>query len=187
MMTPFAPLELAEHRARLYRVALRILGDHHAAEEVAQDVCLRALEKGNSFAGRSRLTSWLHRVAVNCALDRMRKNSRERNRIDGDREIAGVVDVVGDAPDQIAEQRDQYRVGMQLLAGLPDDCRHAFVLTQLDGYSYDEAAEIEGKPRGTIASRVARAKSLLCEAMRAHSTRHSTPANRLNGAEPIGH
>ena len=56
----------------------------------------------------------------------------------------------------------------RLVDQLPDDCRLAFALTQLDGYSYDEAAEIEGRPRGTMASRVYRAKRILLKKMHAH-------------------
>ena len=54
---------------------------------------------------------------------------------------------------------------LQQVQLLPDDCRTAFVLTQLDGYSYDEAGEIEDQPRGTVASRVFRAKQLLLKRM----------------------
>ena len=59
------------------------------------------------------------------------------------------------------EQAEMCRLAMELVETLPEDCRAAFVLTQLDGFSYDEAALIEDQPRGTIASRVFRAKKLL--------------------------
>ena len=63
----------------------------------------------------------------------------------------------------IAERREMYAMAMAMVHRLPDDCRTAFILTQLDGYSYTEAAEIEKQARGTIASRVNRAKRILLD------------------------
>jgi RNA polymerase sigma-70 factor (ECF subfamily) len=61
-----------------------------------------------------------------------------------------------------------YRFAMTLVAKLPEDCRSAFMLTQLDGYTYDEAAAIENLARGTVASRVYRARQILMEQMNHH-------------------
>ena len=156
---------LSEHIPRLYRVALRILGNHHSAEEIVQEVCVKVLEKGEHLQlnGAAQPTTWLHRVTVNCALDRVRREKleqRSRQAIDGGRIHQPLA-----APDQAAEQQEMFLLATAQVATLPDEYRMAFVLTQIDGYSYDEAAQIEGKPRGTIASRVARAKSLLLEAL----------------------
>ncbi len=150
---------------RLYRVALRILGNHHSAEEIVQEVCVRILERKEGFRlnGEAQPTTWLHRVTVNCALDRVRReklNEQSRQALD-----AGHIRQLPATPDQVAEQQEMFRLATAQVATLPDDCRMAFILTQLDGYSYDEAAAIEGKPRGTIASRVARAKGLLLAAL----------------------
>ena len=150
---------------RLYRVALRILGNHHSAEEIVQEVYVKVLEQkeGWRLNGDAQPTTWLHRVTVNCALDRVRRErlaEQSRQMID-----AGCVRQPLPTPDQVVERQELFRLAMAQVAALPDDCRMAFVLTQLDGYSYDEAAEIEGKPRGTIASRVARAKALLLVAL----------------------
>lgn len=71
-------------------------------------------------------------------------------------------------PAERAEKGELYRVALGLVAELPDDCRSAFVLTQLDGYTYDEVAAIEELPRGTIASRVYRARKILMEQMNHH-------------------
>jgi RNA polymerase sigma-70 factor (ECF subfamily) len=150
---------------RLYRVALRILGNHHSAEETVQDVCVKILEQQEGFRlnGEAQPTTWLHRVTVNCALDRVRReklDERSRQTLDD-----GHFRQLPATPAQVVEQQEMFQLATAHVATLPDDCRMAFVLTQLDGYSYDEAAEIEGKPRGTIASRVARAKSLLLAAL----------------------
>ncbi len=64
------------------------------------------------------------------------------------------------------ERRELFKIAMGVVESLPDQCRLPFVLTQLDGYSYDEASEITSMPRGTVASRVARAKQTLLERIR---------------------
>jgi RNA polymerase sigma-70 factor (ECF subfamily) len=69
------------------------------------------------------------------------------------------------SPADCAERGELYQIASTLVTALPEDCRTAFVLTQLDGYSYDEAAAIQQEPRGTIASRVHRARRILLEQM----------------------
>ena len=71
-------------------------------------------------------------------------------------------------PAEQAERNETYRLALSLIAKLPDDCRSAFMLTQLDGYTYDEAAAIENLSRGTVASRVYRARQILMEQMNDH-------------------
>ena len=73
------------------------------------------------------------------------------------------------------EPCDLADLAWRLLEGLDPPCRSAFELTQLDGYSYDEAAEIEGQPRGTIALRVYRAKRLLLEQFDAQANGKAKP------------
>jgi RNA polymerase sigma-70 factor (ECF subfamily) len=71
-------------------------------------------------------------------------------------------------PAERAERNETYCLALTLVAKLPADCRAAFMLTQLDGYTYDEAAAIENLSRGTVASRVYRARQILMEQMSNH-------------------
>jgi RNA polymerase sigma-70 factor, ECF subfamily len=161
--------EIASHVSRMYRVALRIVGSVDAAQEVAQDACVKALRGAETFDGRSALATWLHRITVNCAHDHLRKSGRvDRGRSDWDSDTMGMLTVLDAGPAEHAEQSELYHLALKLVAALPDDCRSAFVLTQLDGYTYDEAATIEDLPRGTIASRVCRARKLLMEQTNHH-------------------
>jgi RNA polymerase sigma-70 factor (ECF subfamily) len=163
MNQPFAA-ELAGQVARMYRVALRIVGCPDAAQEVAQEACVKALRGGEEFAGRSSAATWLHRITVNCAHDHLRKSRRlARGRTDWDRAGLGTLAQFDATPAECAERGELYRIAIGLIAELPDDCRSAFVLTQLDGCTYDEAAAIEELSRGTVASRVHRARKILME------------------------
>ena len=148
----------------MYRVALRIVGCPDAAQEVAQDACVKALRGGGEFDGRSALATWLHRITVNCAHDHLRKSRRlVRGRSEWDGEAIKELAVAEATPAERAERNELYHIALGLIAELPDDCRSAFVLTQLDGYTYDEAAAIEAISRGTVASRVHRARRILME------------------------
>jgi RNA polymerase sigma-70 factor (ECF subfamily) len=161
--------EIASHVSRMYRVALRIVGSTDAAQEVAQDACVKALRGTKQFDGRAALATWLHRITVNCAHDHLRKSRRsDRGRADWDGETAGVLTMLDAGPAERAERNETYHLALTLVARLPEDCRLAFILTQLDGYSYDEAAVIANLPRGTVASRVYRARQILIEQMNDH-------------------
>ena len=158
--------DLTEHLPRMYRVALRIVGDAEEARDITQTACVKALQGIRGFAGRSSLTTWLHRIAVNCAMDHLR--SRERGlggRVAVSVELAGIPASLAHTPAALVERREMFDRAVELVDKLPDECRSAFTLTQLDGYSYDDAAAIEGQPRGTIASRVYRAKKILLAQM----------------------
>jgi RNA polymerase sigma-70 factor (ECF subfamily) len=165
-MNDIAAAQIAEHVPRMYRVALRMLADADGAHDVVQEACLKALGRVHEFDGRAALATWLHRITVNCAVDAIRAEARSnsaRDRLQAD--SAG--QEPSHSPADRAELRELTGLAWRLVDQLPDDCRSPFVLTQLDGYSYDEAAEIENQPRGTVASRVFRAKKILLEQMTA--------------------
>jgi len=183
------PQQVGLHVPRMYRVAYRLLADADKAHDAVQEACVKALAGMGRFDGRSALATWLHRITVNCAKDAIRSETRKENAHQAHAKqvlhAAGVSrrpafgqhgqaghgdEAVSPAgtPAELAEKRELSDLAWRLLEDLPDDCRSAFALTQLDGYSYDEAAEIEGQPRGTIASRVFRAKKILLEQMNAH-------------------
>lgn len=161
--------EIATHASRMYRVALRIVGSTDAAQEVAQDACVKALRGADNFDGRAAVATWLHRITVNCARDHLRKSRQiDRGRTDLDNDVTGMLAMLETGPAERAEQNEMYHLALTLVAELPEDCRSAFMLTQLDGYTYDEAATIENLARGTVASRVYRARQILMEQMNHH-------------------
>lgn len=159
--------ELAKHVSRMYRVALRFVGRVEDAQEVTQNACVKALRAAASFDGRAALATWLHRITVNCAHDHLRR-CRRCDQLHADADSAGLLAMLEAGPAERAEQAETYRLAMGHVAELPDECRSAFILTQLDGYSYDEVAQIENAARGTIASRVHRARQILMDRMSQH-------------------
>ena len=163
--------QIGRHVPRMYRVAYRLLADADKAHDVVQDACVKALASADGFDGRASVATWLHRITVNCAKDAMRSDSRRRNALQTFQNHVAQAGpgATTDCPATVTEKRELAGLAWVLLDQLPEDCRAAFALTQLDGYTYDEAAEIEGQPRGTMASRVFRAKKIMLEQMDAHA------------------
>jgi RNA polymerase sigma-70 factor (ECF subfamily) len=133
------------------------LVDQRSADDLTQEVYLRAVPALARFRGDAPVRSWLLAIARRVCADELRRRVRRRRRVgdvlalDESAEVAvadgsGVVDVAS------------------LIEGLGDDRRTAFVLTQLLGLPYDEAARVCGVPVGTIRSRVARARADLLAA-----------------------
>lgn len=146
----------ALHRDVLRYVA-HLCADPQAVDDLAQDTFLRALGSLHRFEGRSSARSWLLSIARRAVVDSHR--------------YAAARPRPADVPDwQLAVERAQphglpgFDDGvalLDLLAALPDERREAFVLTQLVGLPYAEAAEVSDCPVGTVRSRVARAREAL--------------------------
>ncbi|WP_327400709.1 sigma-70 family RNA polymerase sigma factor [Streptomyces sp. NBC_01288] len=153
-----------DHLVRaLHRDVLRyvshLCADPQAVDDLAQDTFLRALGSLHRFEGRSSARTWLLSIARRAVIDSYRR--------------AAVRPRLSDVQDwQLAVELAQPRglpgfddgvALLDLLAVLPDERREAFLLTQLLGLPYEEAAEIGNCPVGTVRSRVARARATLLD------------------------
>jgi RNA polymerase sigma-70 factor (ECF subfamily) len=139
------------------------LADRECADDLTQETYLRALRGVRTFRGDVPARVWLLSIARRAVVDHFRKQGRSpavAASLDHDHDVA---DRIGHpTPDPAAEITLQ-----SLVAHLDPDKRAAFVLTQINGLSYEEAAQACGVPIGTIRSRVARAREDLLVAMRA--------------------
>jgi RNA polymerase sigma-70 factor (ECF subfamily) len=131
------------------------LGSTGEEDDLVQETYLRALRGIAGFRGDSPVQPWLLSIARRVCADHVRRRVRQRRLLDRIGQGASI----GDAPPPDGSA--------QLLAALSDDRREAFVLTQVVGLSYENAAVVIGCPVGTIRSRVARARSDLLAALRA--------------------
>ncbi|WP_104524723.1 sigma-70 family RNA polymerase sigma factor [Blastococcus atacamensis] len=130
------------------------LGDRDTADDLTQETYLRAFAALHRFEGRSALRTWLLSIARRVCADAVR--ARRRRRLTLVREAS---DLELLAPDATDDAVGEGATVSDLLARLDADRREAFVLTQLLGLSYAEAAEVADCPVGTIRSRVARARA----------------------------
>lgn len=157
------PALVAAHEGRLYTIALRMLGDAHDAEEVAQDAFVRAHRALASYdADRIadlRLRGWLSTIVLNrCRSHVARRASHGRATSLDDSAARGTEPRVAETlgPAAIAQRRADRDAWADRLLRLPPAIRAAVVLRHVDGLSYPEAAAALGRPEGTVKAQVHR-------------------------------
>jgi RNA polymerase sigma-70 factor (ECF subfamily) len=152
-LTAFEDL-VRSHQADVYRLALHLVRDVQTAEDVTQDAFVHAYRSLRRFRGGSKFSTWLFRITRNCAIDAIRRRERRRTY-----ERAAL------APDEPVED-PALRVALeQAIDGLPPELREPFVLIEVFGLAYGEAASVLGAPVGTLKSRMHRARQALVETL----------------------
>jgi RNA polymerase sigma-70 factor (ECF subfamily) len=154
------------YRKRIYALALHITGSSSEADDITQDVFLRAFRALDTFEGRSEFFTWVYRMAVNRALNARRDRDRrgESSMDDPRLELAVAVDAKGN-PARQAELRQTYARLLRALDALPAEMKITVVLVALQGFSHGEAAVVQKVSDGTIAWRMHEARRRLAEAM----------------------
>lgn len=152
---------LAEHADSLKAYATRLLGDQVAAEDVAQDAFL-ALYRHLNQVPTAAFRPWLFRVARNLCLDQLRRRkfrlSLFRDLQKDEEQPFTPTDADAERPDEIAETREASRAIEQAIGELPLKFREAFLLCEVEGLSYEDAAAVMGCPVKTVSTRLFRAR-----------------------------
>jgi RNA polymerase sigma-70 factor (ECF subfamily) len=172
------------HERRVYNLALRTLGNHWDAADVAQETFIKAFRNLDSFKGEARFGTWLHRIAVNASYDHLRRHRpepMEAEIIDDLSGPSGAAAVVATGRHGIDPAMDGLSDPLRTaLMQLDEGFRFAVVLCDLLGFPYVEAAEILGVQEGTIKSRIFRAREALATALVAAG--YDVPANSVQTA-----
>jgi len=144
---------------RIYSLCYRMLAESDWAEEVTQEIFIKAWTALRSFRNESSFFSWLYRLAVNRVLGSIRENRRRVAR-------------VFTAEDRVLEQHPGRRTSTEenldlelAIAGLPERARLVFVLYEIEGYRHDEIAALLGVAEGTCKAQLHRARLLLRKAL----------------------
>lgn len=147
------------HVGRVYALCLRMTGDAREAEERTQDAFVRAWEKLPTFRGDARFGTWMHRLTVNLVLQNRRSRGRRRKREES-------------APDMerfdraVTVAMPGTRVDLErAIQGLPPGAREVLILRDIQGYKYQEIADMTGVALGTVKAQIHRARSLVREAL----------------------
>ncbi|MGA2764138.1 MAG: sigma-70 family RNA polymerase sigma factor [Spirochaetia bacterium] len=146
----------ARHGRLVYGLALRIVGDQEAAQEITQDVFLRAWEKADTYRREKALVrTWLARITRNRAIDLLRRRaSRETRARDAWEEMKNAVAEGQPDPASPVEREDQRaRIGRAILS-LPEEQRSVLALAFFEGRTHREIAAATGDPLGTVKSRI---------------------------------
>jgi RNA polymerase sigma-70 factor, ECF subfamily len=150
---------MRRYNERLYRVARAILRDDGESEDVMQDTYVRAYQKLASFEGRSSFATWLTRIAVNEALQRLKKRNHMQP-IDGEDHIMELA-ALGDSPEQSYGRQEITGILEQAIAALPDSYRTIFMLREVEEMSTEETAEALDLTEENVRIRLHRARGLL--------------------------
>ncbi len=143
------------HVSRVYALALRLTGDPRDATEVTQDAFVRVWEGLASFRGDSAISTWLHRIVINEALQARRSSERRDARVSSC--DAATLELHAARPEHAAERIDLEAA----IRSLPLGARHVFVLHDIEGYNHREIAEMTGRAEGSVRAQLSRARDLL--------------------------
>ena len=167
-----------EHSARVYRLAYRLTGNQHDAEDLTQDVFIRVFRSLDGYTPGT-FEGWLHRITTNLFLDRMRRASRIRFEAlpDDAERLPGK-----EATPEAALLADLYDPDVErALAALPPDFRAAVVLCDVEQLSYEEIAATLNVKLGTVRSRISRGRAMLRAALADRAPDHVPEAGDARG------
>ena len=170
------------YQDRLYNALLRVVGDPEEARELVQETFTRALVKLDSFRGEAGPYTWLFRIGVNLAISQLRKVQRHRtfsldrpvtggtNGAGDDDQASSLIDRVaqdrGTTPADDAETREQHQQVLAALGRLDAEYRAVLVMRDIEGFDYQQMADVLGLPLGTLKSRLFRARLALRDEIR---------------------
>ncbi len=152
-----------QYQGRVYALAYRILGNQASAEDAAQETFLSAYRHIGSFRGGS-FRSWLLRITSNACMDLFRSSRRRQRDVsldDEDTSLEAVLPSAEEGPEEYALRQELGQWIQTGLARLPVDQRTVVALVDMQGLSYEEAAEAMGCNLGTVRSRLSRARHAL--------------------------
>jgi len=173
------------YQDRLYNAIVRMVGDREEARELAQEALTRGLTKLDSFRGDSSPYTWLFRIAVNLAISELRKVQRHRvfsldapgsrngrAGAESDDQAAGLIDrVTRDAqatPAEQVETRERHQQVVAALGRLDPEYRAVLVMRDIEGFDYQQMADVLALPLGTLKSRLFRARLALKDELKGY-------------------
>jgi RNA polymerase sigma-70 factor (ECF subfamily) len=166
---------IVAYQDRLYNAVLRLVGDADEAAELTQEAFTRGLEKVETFRGEASAYTWLFRIAMNLAISQLRKVQRKRVfSLDGvatsDDQASGLVDRLardkGPSPSEQIENKERDGQVLAALGSLDAEQRAVLVMRDVEGFDYQQMADVLDLPLGTLKSRLFRARLALRDALR---------------------
>jgi len=155
-----------KHQDRLFGTLFHLLGSAEDARDVGQDAFLLAYEKLGGFRQEAAFYSWLFRIAYHVAVSSRRRRQVVRHSLDEYQERIGLEPEDGRLsadPSAQLQTDDAQRQVRDALGELGSEYRDAILLKEIEGLSYEEIAELQGCPVGTVRSRIHRARQQLRE------------------------
>ena len=144
------------HANRVFSICARMVSDRQRAEELTQDVFVRAWEKLASFRGDSAFTTWLHRLAVNVVLNARKSDGRRSSHFEPEEDVGDYAAAMPLMPGDMLDLEAAIKT-------LPPGAKKVFILHDVEGYKHEEIAEMLGVTSGSCKAQLHRARLLLRE------------------------
>lgn len=165
---------VSRYQNKIMGYSARMLSDHDEAEDVAQEVFIKAYRSLESFRGESSFSTWLYRIATNLCIDRLRKRKRSPQQaysldepIDKEEEKGGreVPDFSAE-PTRSVEREELRRRVREMVAEMPEKLRAVLIMCDMQGMAYEDIARVLEVPIGTVKSRLFHARADLGRRLR---------------------
>ncbi len=165
---------VARYQNKIIGYSARMLGDQDEAEDVAQEVFIKAYRSLDSFRGDAQFSTWIYRIATNLCIDRIRARKRrpqqaysldepmDKDEDKGGREIADS----SAEPTREVEREELRRRVREVMSEMPEKMRTILVMCDMQGMAYDEIAKVLDCPIGTVKSRLFHARADLGRRLR---------------------
>jgi RNA polymerase sigma-70 factor (ECF subfamily) len=168
------------YQDRLFNAVVRMVGDRDESRELTQETFTRGLAKIESFRGDAAPYTWLFRIATNLCISRLRKIQRHRtfslegsnHQGDGEDQASNLIDRLkpseAPTPDEEIERRERNQEVLAALGRLDPEYRAVLVMRDIEGFDYQQMADVLGLPLGTLKSRLFRARLALRDELKAY-------------------
>lgn len=173
-----------KYQQRVFGIALEVVKSKEDAEDIAQEVFVKAYLSLSEFKGQSSFYTWLYRIAYNMAVDfrrRMQRRGGPPMEFDESKVARSDQDALApkrfDGPQEVMLRKEEARQIQKVLAEISPEHRTVITLREIDGLSYDEIAEVVGVSKGTVMSRLHYARKRLQNALVGLGLRSTVPAD----------
>ena len=157
---------IERYHKRVYSVALGMVSDPESALDVSQEAFVKAYQSIGGFKGKSNFYTWIYRIAVNCSIDYLRREKKERalgydDEIRIEDEAQEGMSQELPSPDSTIRRSELKDAILKAIETLPEEQRAAILLREIQGLSYKEIAEVLQCSKGTVMSRLHYARQKL--------------------------
>ena len=166
--------EFMPHVDSMYNFAFRLTFDEDDAKDLVQDTYLKAFRFINSFERGTNAKAWLFRILKNSFINEYRKKSKQPNKVDYNEveQYYNSDDVDENITTDLRVETVQHMIGDEIsgaLNSIPVDFRTVIILSDLEGFTYEEMAKILDIPIGTVRSRLHRARNMMKEKLASYA------------------
>jgi RNA polymerase sigma-70 factor (ECF subfamily) len=163
------------YKNKVFNICFRMLGDYEEADDSAQETFIKVFRALKGFRFESSFSTWLYRIAVNTCKNKLSSLKYRFNRMmvrldkparNGNAGVGIEVQSKGAAPHNSIERRERELLIQRALDSLPKEQKMVVVLRDVEGLSYEEVARVTGLARGTVKSKLSRARDKLREKLK---------------------